>query len=313
MGYKACPEKLDPNAAPTLDPNALPKPIPNIVLSTWNNNAANTIAATELASGNLLNAVEKGINTVENDPNDQSVGYGGRPDREGKVTLDACIMDSKGNAGSVTYLTKIKNPISIARKVMEETPHVILSGQGALDFALQQGFPEEKLLTEKSKKEYQEWLKLGLYAPKINIESHDTIGLLALESEGNLAGGCSTSGLAYKMDGRVGDSPVIGAGLYVDNEIGASVATGLGELVLRKCSSFLVVEYMRSGKTPQKACEEAILRIVNSIPKSSEVQVGLIALDKKGNVGAYSIRPGFVYTLTVDNKTQKLDARSYFT
>ena len=313
MGYKACPKKLDPNAAPTLDPNALPKPIPNIVLSTWNNNAANTIAATELASGNLLNAVEKGINTVENDPNDQSVGYGGRPDREGKVTLDACIMDSKGNAGSVTYLTKIKNPISIARKVMEETPHVILSGQGALDFALQQGFPEEELLTEKSKKEYQEWLKLGLYAPKINIESHDTIGLLALESEGNLAGGCSTSGLAYKMDGRVGDSPVIGAGLYVDNEIGASVATGLGELVLRKCSSFLVVEYMRSGKTPQKACEEAILRIVNSIPKSSEVQVGLIALDKKGNVGAYSIRPGFVYTLTVDNKTQKLDARSYFT
>jgi len=320
LGYKACTTKpvvLDPNASQKLDPKAqspLFKSQPNVILSTWENIEANKTAADLLANGRqLISAVEAGINTVENNTEDQSVGFGGKPDREGNVTLDACIMDSQGNAGSVTYLAKIKNAISVARKVMEKTPHVILSGAGALKFALNQGFKEENLLTEKSKAEYKEWLKLELYAPEINIESHDTIGLLAQNSDGDLAGGCSTSGLAYKMDGRVGDSPIIGAGLYVDNEIGAAAATGLGELVLRKCSSFLTVELMRAGKTPQVACKEAIMRIVNKTSDVKDAQVGLIAIDKLGNVGAYSIHPGFVYTLTRGDQTEKLSAVSYFT
>lgn len=315
LGYKACSkaENLNTNASQLPHTNT-PSPIPNTIISTWNNPIANKTAATKLQNGaQLLDGIEAGINTVENNPDDQSVGFGGRPDREGEVTLDACIMDSKGRAGSVTYLAKIKNAISVARKVMEETPHVILSGHGALQFAKEQGFKEENLLTEKSKKDYQEWLKLGLYAPKINVESHDTIGLLALNSDGDLAGGCSTSGLGYKMQGRVGDSPIIGAGLFVDNEVAACVATGLGELVLRKCSSFLVVELIRSGMSPEMACKEAILRIVNSTPDIKEAQVGLIAVDKNGNVGAFSVHPGFVYTLTTGHITKKMDALSYFT
>lgn len=284
----------------------------NKVVSTWNNQTANKKALAELAKGSqhLLDAIEKGINHVEADPNDTSVGLGGRPDREGYVTLDACIMDKDGRAGSVTYLENYMHAISVARKVMEETPHVILTGDGAANFAAEMGFKKSDLLTEASNEAYKNWLKEGKYQPKINVERHDTIGLLAMNKEGDLSGGCSTSGLAYKMRGRVGDSPIIGAGLYVDNRFGCAAATGLGELVLRQLSSFLVVELMRGGKSPQQACEEAISRIIETTDVT-DTQVGLIALDKSGNVGGYSIQPGFNYAVSDENGSVIIEAQSY--
>ncbi|MBK8700808.1 MAG: N(4)-(beta-N-acetylglucosaminyl)-L-asparaginase [Saprospiraceae bacterium] len=267
-----------------------------LVVSTWDNRRANDAAFQVLHSGaNVLDAIVAGVKVPEADPADRSVGYGGRPDRSGRVTLDACIMDSNGKAGSVTYVQHYKHPIEIARMVMEKTPHVILSGDGAELFAAKMGMKQMDLLTEESKKEYEAWRITEKYQPIINIERHDTIGLLAIDKAGNLAGGCSTSGMAYKMEGRVGDSPIIGAGLFVDNEVGACTATGHGEYVLRTLASFLVVEFMRNGMHPQKACEKAIKRIVNKHKGTSEeYQIGLIALDKKGRIGYYSVRKGFL-------------------
>jgi len=220
-------------------------------------------------------------------------------------------MNEKGRAGSVTFLRDIVHPISVARLVMEKTPHVMLSGAGALQFALENGYKRENLLTEKARKAWEEWKTTSHYQPVINIENHDTVGLLVLDSEGNLSGGCSTSGLAYKMHGRVGDSPIIGAGLYVDNKVGAAVATGLGELVMRSLTSFLVVELMRNGSSPQKACESAIERIIMNNPEYGEVQVGIIALDKSGNHGAFAIQPGFTYALRDENRDEVLASNSY--
>jgi N4-(beta-N-acetylglucosaminyl)-L-asparaginase len=246
-----------------------------------------------------LDAVEAGVKVPEGDPTERSVGYGGRPDRDGRVTLDACIMDEFSNIGSVACLEHIKHPISVARAVMEKTPHVMLVGDGALQFALSQGFKKENLLVEASEKEWKEWLKKSEYKPVINIENHDTIGMIALDAQGNLSGACTTSGMAYKMHGRLGDSPIIGAGLYVDNEIGAATATGHGEEVIRIAGSHLVVELMRQGKSPQQACEEAVQRIIK-LTKSrnknlNDIQVGFIALNKKGECGAYCIHSGFNY------------------
>lgn len=268
-----------------------------IVISTWDFGfKANTEAWKCLSEGGrALDAVERGIRIIEADPDNLSVGIGGLPDRDGIVTLDACIMDENGRAGSVTFLRDIIHPISVARLVMEKTPHVMLSGDGALQFALENGFERQDLLTEKARNAWEEWKIKSNYKPVINIESHDTVGLLAMDQMGNICGGCSTSGLAYKMHGRVGDSPIIGAGLYLDNEVGASVATGLGEMVMRELSAFLVVELMRNGFTPQLACQEAIKRIVKKNPIVSDYQVGLLALNKKGESGAFSIHPGFSY------------------
>lgn len=291
-------------ALPKLDfenittPNVGTKPI---VLSTWNFGLAANAAAWEILknNGKALDAVETGVRVTEADPNERSVGYGGRPDRDGHVTLDACIMDEKSNIGSVAALQHIKHPISVARAVMEKTPHVMIVGDGALQFALSQGFQKENLLTETSEKEWKEWLKTSQYKPKANIENHDTIGMIALDQHGNLSGACTTSGMAYKMHGRVGDSPIIGAGLYVDNEIGAATATGHGEEVIRIAGCHLVVELMRQGKSPQKACEEAVARIVELTERRGknlkDIQVGFIALDKNGNHGAYCIQGGFNY------------------
>ncbi|WP_461092845.1 isoaspartyl peptidase/L-asparaginase family protein [Spirosoma gilvum] len=282
-----------------------------LVLSTWKQPKANAAAQAVLdKGGRALDAVEAGVRVPEADPEDMSVGYGGRPDRDGHVTLDACIMDEKGNAGSVTFLEHIMHPISVARAVLEKTPHVMLSGEGALNFALSQGFKKENLLTPKAEKEWREWLKTAKYKPIANIERHDTIGMLAIDNQGNISGACTTSGLAYKMRGRVGDSPIIGAGLFVDNEIGGACATGLGELVMRTCGSFLVVELMRQGRTPQQACEEAAMRIVKK-QDYKDIQVGFIAVNKRGEYGAYSIQPGFNYTLSQQQKTQVTDAKSY--
>ena len=288
----------------------LPAPAP-MVLSTWKQPKANTAAQAVLdRGGRALDAVEAGVRIPEADPDDMSVGYGGRPDRDGHVTLDACIMDEKGNAGSVTFLEHIMHPISVARSVMEKTPHVMLSGEGALSFAIAQGFKKENLLTKKAEQEWREWLKTAKYKPIANIERHDTIGMLAIDGQGNLSGACTTSGLAYKMRGRVGDSPIIGAGLFVDNEIGGACATGLGELVMRTCGSFLVVELMRQGRTPQQACEEAALRIVKK-QDYKDIQVGFIAINKQGEYGAYSIQPGFNYTVSQAKGMDVKDAKSY--
>ncbi len=288
-----------------------------IVISTWNFGVQANGAAWDILknNGRALDAVEAGVKIPEADPTERSVGYGGRPDRDGRVTLDACIMDEFSNIGSVAALEHIKHPISVARMVMEKTPHVMLVGDGALQFALSQGFKKENLLVEASKKEWKEWLKTSQYKPIANIENHDTIGMIALDAHGNLSGACTTSGMAFKMHGRVGDSPIIGAGLYVDNEIGAATATGHGEEVIRIAGCHLVVELMRQGKSPQQACEEAVSRIVkltkNRNKELKDIQVGFIALDKEGNYGAYCIQGGFNYAVN-DNSGNKLIDSDYF-
>lgn len=288
-----------------------------IVLSTWNFGLQANAAAWEILSknGRALDAVEAGVKIPEGDPNERSVGYGGRPDRDGRVTLDACIMDELSNIGSVACLEHIKHPISVARAVMEKTPHVMLVGEGALQFAIAQGFKKENLLVEASEKEWKEWLKTSQYKPIANIENHDTIGMIALDANGNLSGACTTSGMAFKMHGRVGDSPLIGAGLYVDNEIGAATATGHGEEVIRISGCHLVVELMRQGLTPQKACEEAVMRIVkltqNRGKELKDIQVGFIALNKKGEYGSYCVQGGFNYAVQDATGNRLLDA-NYF-
>ena len=269
-----------------------------LVIATWDVKEA-TAKAWEViaAGGSALDAVEQGCMVEEANEKGQSVGKGGLPDRDGNVTLDACIMDKNGNCGAVVYLKNITHAVSVARKVMEETPHVMLAGEGAREFAISQGFQPENLLTEASKKAWENWKLTSEYKPIINIENHDTIGMLAIDKNGDISGACTTSGLAYKMAGRVGDSPIIGSGLFVDNEVGGCVATGLGEEVVKTVGSFLVVELMRQGKSPQEACEEAISRIVNK-PNSDykNFQVGYIAVNKKGETGSYAIHQYFSMT-----------------
>lgn len=285
-----------------------------IVLSTWRFGIEANAEAWKILNnkGRALDAVEAGVKIPEGNPEERSVGYGGRPDRDGRVTLDACIMDEFSNIGSVACLENIKHPISVARLVMEKTPHVMLVGDGAFQFALEQGFKKENLLTPESEKEWKEWLKTSEYLPKANIENHDTIGMIALDSHGNLSGACTTSGMTFKMHGRVGDSPIIGAGLFVDNEIGAATATGHGEEVIRVVGCHLVVELMRQGKSPQKACEEAVSRIVKKIKlrgKSlNDIQVGFIALNKKGEYGSYCVQGGFNYAVHDATWNRLIDA-----
>ncbi|HLU50861.1 MAG TPA: N(4)-(beta-N-acetylglucosaminyl)-L-asparaginase, partial [Flavobacteriaceae bacterium] len=284
-----------------------------LVIATWDVKPSTEAAWNSLQQGgSALDAVEKGCNVEESDPNNNTVGLGGFPDRDGRVTLDACIMDDQGNYGSVVYMQNIVHAISVARKVMEETPHVLLAGDGAEAFAVSQGFQRSNLLTETSKKAWEEWKVEAKYKPVINIENHDTIGMLVIDKNGNLSGGCTTSGLAYKMAGRVGDSPIIGAGLFVDNEVGAATATGLGEEVLKTVGSFLIVELMRQGKSPQEACEEAVQRIVKKNgDRIKDFQVGYIAVNKKGETGAYGIHPGFVYTVYQNNENRVITPKSY--
>lgn len=285
-----------------------------IVLSTWNFGLKANEAAWEILKnkGRALDAVEAGVKIPEGDPAERSVGYGGRPDRDGRVTLDACIMDELANIGSVACLEFIKHPISVARAVMEKTPHVMLVGDGALQFALSQGFKKENLLVEESEKEWKEWLKKSEYKPVANIENHDTIGMIALDDSGNLSGACTTSGMAYKMHGRVGDSPIIGAGLYVDNEIGAATATGHGEEVIRIAGCHLVVELMRQGRSPKEACMEAVNRVVKLMKlrkkELKDIQVGFIALNKNGEYGSYCVQSGFNYAVHDASGNKLIDA-----
>lgn len=283
-----------------------------VVVSTWDFGRVANVEAWKVLEngGRSLDAVEKGVRIIESDVNNQTVGIGGLPDRDGYVTLDACIMDETGNAGSVSFLQDIEHPVSVARKIMEETPHVMLSGAGALQYALEAGFKRTSLLTARSKAAWEKWKEKSEYQPIINIENHDTIGMVALDAQGQLSGACTTSGLAYKMHGRVGDSPVIGAGLYVDNEVGAATATGMGEAVLKTCGSFLVVELMRQGRSPEEACKEAVLRIAKK-QNYTDFQIGFLALNKRGQTGAYCIHPGFSYAYKDDKKERLVKAKSY--
>ena len=289
-----------------------------VVVSTWDsgitaNNAGWSILAKR--NGRALDAVESAGRASEDEPS-CCVGLAAWPDRDGRVTLDSCIMDGDGNCGAVSFLERIKHPVSVARKVMETTPHILLSGEGAQKFALANGFPlESGALSPEAEKEWKKWLEKSRYRPEVNIENrkaiaapyffedgtanHDTMATLAMDNTGKLAGMVTTSGLAFKMRGRVGDSPIIGAGLFVDNEVGAATSSGVGEEVIRICGTHTVIEQMRAGRSTEEACREAVRRIVKRDPaKAKDIQVGFLALSKSGEVGAFAIAKGFTYAVT---------------
>jgi N4-(beta-N-acetylglucosaminyl)-L-asparaginase len=295
----------------TNDPKKTDKINKPVIISTWNHGlAANNAAWAKLESGgNALDAVEAGVRITESDETNRSVGLGGLPDRDGNVTLDACIMNHESECGAVAYLQDIENPISVARKVMEDTPHVMIVGDGAFEFAIEKGFEKKDLLTPEAKETWLKWKESeDLKKPQINSENHDTIGLLAMDKDGNLSGACTTSGWAYKIPGRVGDSPIIGAGLFVDNEIGAACATGMGEAVIRIAGSHTVVELMRNGHSPEEACKLAVERIQKKHKDITGLQVGFIAMNKNGEVGSYSVYAGFNYALKDENNDKMVDA-----
>ena len=296
------------------------------VVSTWDFGVgANQVAWKTLsAGGSALDAVEAGARWAESDLCNPTVGRCGNPDRDGVLSLDASIMDGDGRCGSVAALSDIAHPVSVARRVMEQTPHVMLVGEGAQQFAVEQGFERKKLLTPEAEKAWREWLKTAQYTPEINAErrsrpgdssNHDTLGMLAIDAQGRLAGACTTSGMAWKMHGRVGDSPIIGAGLYVDNEVGAATASGVGEEMIRNAASFLVVELMRQGRSPAEACREAIARVVRKRPEASKtLQVCFLALNKHGEVGAYALHRGFVYAVCDKDRQDDLrDSAAVYT
>ncbi|WP_298264327.1 isoaspartyl peptidase/L-asparaginase family protein [uncultured Lutibacter sp.] len=298
LSCKELTEKEDATAEKVVQKNQK-KPV---IISTWNHGLpANEETWNSLKNGkSALDAIEAGMKIPEADPKVRSVGYGGYPDREGKVTLDACIMDHQSNCGSVSFLQGIKHPISVAKRVLQNTPHVMLSGQGALQFALSEGFTEENLLTAEAERDWKKWVEESKYKPVINIENHDTISMLVVDNDGNISGACTTSGAAWKMHGRVGDSPIIGAGLFLDNEVGAAAATGLGEAVIRTAGSAMVVELMRQGKSPLEACKEIVERIYDKHKNHRDLeylQVGFIALNKNGEYAGYSLRSGFNYAV----------------
>jgi N4-(beta-N-acetylglucosaminyl)-L-asparaginase len=307
----SCGEIVEKNQDGNLNISVKSKKKP-VIISTWNHGLpANEETWKQLKSGShSLDAIEAGLMIPEADPEVRSVGYGGFPDREGKVTLDACIMDHKSDCGSVSFLQGIKHPISVAKKVLQNTPHIMLSGQGALQFALSEGFKEENLLTAKAEKDWKKWIKESKYKPVINMENHDTISMLMVDGDGNLSGGCTTSGAAWKMHGRVGDSPIIGAGLFLDNEVGAAAATGLGEAVIRTAGSAMVVELMRQGKSPNDACKEIVERIYSKHKNHKDMeylQVGFIAINKNGEHAGYSLRSGFNYAICDDDSGNRME------
>jgi len=279
-----------------------------LILSTWNHGLPANDAAWKMlkSGGSAMDAAEAGAKVPEADPKSTSVGFGGLPDEQGNVTLDACVMDKNGNAGSVAFIQNIKHPVSVARKVMEETKHVMLVGEGARQFAISKGFEEINLLTEKSEKDWKKWLKER--REMTPHETHDTLSVLVQDKMGDLAGACTTSGWAYKMHGRVGDSPIIGAGLFVDNEVGCAAATGLGEEVIKTTGSFLVVELMRQGYDPTQACKEALNRVIKAHNGQPDFQIGYIALRKDGEIGSACLKWSFEYALARggENKLHKI-------
>lgn len=307
-----------------------------VVISTWDTGLAANKGAWEVLgrNGTALDAVEAGVKVTESTIN-CCVGIGANPDRDGIVTLDASIMDHQWNCGSVGALERIKHPISVARRVMEKTPHVLLVGQGAQQFAVAEGFPlEPQVLSGDAQKAYDQWLKKSEYKPVINIENtkpsggggpaaparlpngewnHDTIGMIAMDATGNLSGSVTTSGMGFKMRGRLGDSPVIGAGLFVDNEVGAATSTGQGEDVIRVCGSHSVVENMRQGMSPEEACKAAVEKVARiKKEKAKEIQVAFIAINKKGETGGYALQKGFSYAIKSNSEERMVVVKSHF-
>lgn len=311
----------------------LPAPVTGkpLVLSTWDAGLDANKGAWEILGkgGRALDAVEAGVKVTEASQN-CCVGLGAYPDRDGFVTLDACIMDEFSNCGSVAFLERIKHPISVARRVMEKTPHVMLVGSGAQQFAVAEGFPlEEQKLSEDARRAYEDWLKRSEYKPVVNIENkgngpfapeylnggefnHDTIGMIAMDTKGNLSGSCTTSGMGFKMRGRLGDSPIIGAGLFVDNEVGAATATGQGEDVIRIAGSHTVVELMRQGLAPEEACKRAVQRIlkIKGPEKAKSIQIGFIAIKKNGQFGGYALQKGFTFAVKSGTEEKLYKAKS---
>jgi len=295
-----------------------------IILSTWIHGLpANARAMEVLAGGgSVLDAVEQGVTVVESDLTNRSVGLGGLPDRDGKVTLDACIQDHEGRAGAVAFIQQFEHPISIARAIMERTPHVMLVGAGAERWALENGFTRKLVDIPEVRQAWREWLLTSEYKPGVNTENrsgtttgflggseqHDTIGMIAMDSTGRIAGSCTTSGLAWKVHGRVGDSPIIGAGLFVDGDVGAACATGLGELILRTVGSHAIVERMRQGAEPEEACREAVLRVLRKDPGLEDSQVGFLAIRKDGLAGGWGLYEGFNFALSTGGTTTLVDA-----
>lgn len=285
---------------------------PVAVLSTWDfGKAANEAAlAAFRAGGSALDAVEAGAKVPEADPTNHSVGYGGYPDRDGHVTLDAIIMDEDGRVGAVAALEDVVHAISVARLVMEKTPHTLLAGEGATRFALDNGMPKTNLLTPEAEQAWREWLKTSQYKPVANIENrmpgppgsklnHDTIGIMARARDGHMAAACTTSGMAFKMRGRVGDSPQSGCGLFIEKGIGAAASTGVGEEVIRIAGTARVIASMRAGLSPQAACREAVEHIARLRGDAIKgMQVGFLALGADGRVGAFALMPGFTYAVT---------------
>ncbi len=284
-----------------------------VMISTWNHGLDANKAGWEVLKngGSSLDAVEAGARVTESDVKNRSVGIGGMPDREGHVTLDACIMDWEANCGSVGFLEGIAHPISVARHIMEHTPHVMLVGSGAKQYALKNGFDTIKTPLPEVKAEWKKWKKdqeAMAKKPQINHENHDTIGLLAIDKNGRISGACTTSGWAYKLPGRLGDSPIIGAGLFIDQEVGGAVATGLGESIIRVAGAHTVVELMRHGRTPQEACKEAVDRLIRKHKDMTGLQCGFLAIDRFGNVGAYSVYNGFNYAYRDASKEELIDS-----
>lgn len=284
-----------------------------LILSTWSFGVkANEVGWPVLAGGgDALDAVEAACKAVESDPSIDSVGYGGLPDRTGRVSLDGCVMLSPAQCGSVCFIRRFMHPVSIARRVMELTPHVMLAGAGAEEFAMAQGFEVAQLLSPDAALSYKKKLEELRADPTMayqrvlgaanreeanqgfNEPAHDTVGVLALDQHGKLAGACSTSGLPMKLPGRVGDSPIIGHGLYVHPQHGAAVATGNGELVMGTCGSFLAVELMRNGASPVDALEECMSRLIESYDLDQQHQIGMIALRPDGSWAHCSLRQGY--------------------
>jgi N4-(beta-N-acetylglucosaminyl)-L-asparaginase len=282
-----------------------------VSICTWGFTRANEAAGNALNNGiKALDAAIIGVEVEEFNIKNTTVGKGGTPDREGHVTLDACVMDSDGNCGAVMFVEGFTRVTALSKIVMEKTPHSILVGDGAEQLALKHGFIKENLLTDLASKNYREWLKTSNYLPVINIENHDTIGMVCLDQYGDIAGACTTSGLSYKMHGRVGDSPVIGSGLYIDNEVGGAAATGMGEEIIKSVGSFLIVELMRQGYSPQKACEEAINRIVSKSTNHKDFQVAFIAINKNGETGSYCIHPGFAMMEYRNGENKRIETKS---
>ena len=269
------------------------------VIATWPfGKPACELALKTAKSGSMLDGIEQGIRIVEADVTNSTVGIGGAPNSAGVVELDACIMAGPGHkAGSVAGIQGIVHPISVARRVMEKTRHVLLVGEGAKQFAIAQGFEEKELTTSERRKEWEAWKKKSSAEKKeINEDQHDTIAMVGVDEKGDVYGGCSTSGLSYKMPGRVGDSPILGSGLYVDNSVGGAGATGVGENVMRFCGSFLIVEFMRAGAKPTEACEKAIRRIAELDPlRIDQLDINFVAINKQGEMGAAGTSKGFKY------------------